>query len=311
MGSPSRRFLLGIVNPEEDQPRIIRAGGRMPDGCEFGLVLRPHEGTGVLVRIARDGTAHAWHTTTGSAPQRPAGRRLDAATAVAAIRDAQKGLGSRPGPITLRGRWTGAITCGEGAPVLTLRRKIVAYGVLTIESRPAGDWSWRFERAERWFSGSGTDSGTAPSLSAAIEAGALGAMRLVRSACGMRDTRRRAASDPAFASKHPVRTRATGADPAERLEASPRVRKAKKAAAKAAAKPKPRAAPRPKAAKPRTAPASSASKPAAKPKPKRTASKPATRAPVKPVRSTTPAVSADDKLLAAFTAALDHALRAA
>ena len=55
-------------------------------------------------------------------------------------------------------------------------------------------------------------------LSAAIEAGVLGAMALVREACSFRDTRRRAAHDPTYAAKHPIKPPKPMKNPTDRLK---------------------------------------------------------------------------------------------
>jgi hypothetical protein len=153
-------------------------------------------------------------------------RRPDSATtakeAIAAIKAEQKGL-PEPGPTTLRGQWVGVLHCTEaGQPQVELWRKLAAYGTLRVFSDPGGSWSWRFERGEKWFSGEAEVAGEGLlTLSSAIEAGVLGAMRLVREACSFRDTRRRAAHDAAYAEKHPLPAPKVGKDPTERLKEPP------------------------------------------------------------------------------------------
>ena len=102
-----------------------------------------------------------------------------------------------------------------------LRGAGAAYGVLGIVSCAAG-WTWTVERAERWFSRPGADTGTAATLVKAIEAGLARAMGLLGEACSVRDSRRRAAVDAGFAVEHPIRAAKEGKDPTERLAGAKR-----------------------------------------------------------------------------------------
>ncbi|MFH1467824.1 MAG: hypothetical protein ABIO70_25795 [Pseudomonadota bacterium] len=163
----------------------------------------------------------------GDAPRRPE-RAIPAKEAIAGIKAEQRSLPDS-GPVTLRGQWTGALHCGEDAqPRIELTRKLAAYGTLTVKSDPAEGWTWRFQRAEKWFSDEGTVGGEGfATLSSAIEAGVLGAMRLVREACSFRDTQRRAAHDPAYAQQHPIPDPKPVADPTEKLHEPPPPREKK------------------------------------------------------------------------------------
>ena len=224
----TQRFRLALVNAAEDVPRVIRAYGRACGG-EFALVLRPTESRGVLVHLGKDG-AHAWRSADGrDAPSLP-----DISTtsedAVTEVKVAQKALG-RQGPITLRGQWSGYLHCDGGVPVVELRRKLATYAVLTIASRPTdGVWAWKVDRLERWFGGPGQDTGEAPSLMLAIEAGLASAMGLLGQVCSQRDSRRRGAYDTDWAEKHPVRPAKERQDPTQRLKPRKRRRKTSKAA---------------------------------------------------------------------------------
>ncbi len=60
-GSRHKRFRLSIVGADEDTPRLVRAYGRACDG-EFGLVLRPPEGRGVLVLVTKKDGAFLWRS---------------------------------------------------------------------------------------------------------------------------------------------------------------------------------------------------------------------------------------------------------
>lgn len=136
--------------------------------------------------------------------------------AVALIRTEQKAV-PRPGPITLKGQWSGYLHCDAGTPRVELVRKLAAYGVLTIVSSPEG-WSWSVARTEKWFSKPGSDTGSEATLLKAIEAGLARAMGLLGEACSVRDSRRRAALDTNFAADHPIKPAKEGKDPIERLK---------------------------------------------------------------------------------------------
>lgn len=231
-----KRFRLSIVNAAEDVPRLIRAYGKACNG-EFGLVLRPPEHRGALVLIRKDG-ATMWKSGEGDAPGVPA-IEIGVKDAVKLVRTEQKGV-PKPGPITLRGSWSGWLHCDEGKPRVELSRKLAAYGVLTLESGEAG-WTWSIVRAEKWFSKPGADSGVVPTLVAAIEAGLARAMGLLGEACSVRDSRRRASMDDAYAAEHPIAPAKEGKDPIERIREPKAARAAKGVVVKVApaVRPKP------------------------------------------------------------------------
>lgn len=208
-----KRFRLSFVNAAEDVPRLIRAWGRACFG-EFALVLRPSEQRGVLVRVTKEG-AFLWTGAEGDAPVLPA-TGIAPGDAVARVKTEQKAV-PKPGPITLRGQWSGYLHCDDGTPRVEVTRKLAAYGLLRISSSPTG-WNWTVERTEKWFSTAGSDTGTAMSLSSAIGAGLARAMRLLGEACSTRDSHRRAALDAPYAADHPVRPAKEGRDPTERLQ---------------------------------------------------------------------------------------------
>ncbi len=225
-----KRFRLNIVGPIEDQPRLLRAYGKACGG-EAALVLRPTEGRGVLVLVSKEGAWKWEQGQDGDSPQRP-GTEITAAQAVKLIKDLQKSP-PQAGPTTLRGRWSGVLVCDDGQPRVELKRSLAAYGVLHVRSEREQGWAWRFERGEKWFSDGGVTEGQGlPTLSAAIEAGVLGAMRLVREACSFRDTRRRAAHDGDWAQRHPIKPPKPTSNPTERFEgkaARPKKGRTKKA----------------------------------------------------------------------------------
>jgi hypothetical protein len=207
-----KRFRLAFVNAAEDVPRIVRAYGRACFG-EFALVLRPTDSRGVLVRVTREG-AWVWRADDHDAPILPE-VAIDPRDAVALVKTEQKAI-LKPGPITLRGQWAGYLHCDDGVPRVELTRKLAAYGLLRISSSATG-WTWTVERTEKWFSTPGSDTGTAPTLLRAIEAGLARAMGLLGEACSTRDSHRRAALDEGWATAHPIRPAKEGRDPTERL----------------------------------------------------------------------------------------------
>jgi len=225
-----KRFRLNIVGPIEDQPRVLRAYGKACGG-EAAMVLRPTEGRGALVLVSPEGSWKWEASAEDDSPVRPS-TEITAAQAVKLVKDLQK-KPPAAGPTTLRGRWSGVLICDDGQPQVELKRKLAAYGTLWIRSNRQHGWSWTFERGEKWYSEVGETEGQGlPTLSAAIEAGVLGAMRLVREACSFRDTRRRAAHDPAWAERHPIKPPRATKNPTERFEgkaAKPRGRRKKKA----------------------------------------------------------------------------------
>ena len=211
-----KRFRLNIVGPIEDQPRLLRAYGKACGG-EAAMVLRPTEGRGVLVLVSKEGSWKWEAEGESDSPTRPT-TELTAAQAVKLVKDYQK-KPPEAGPTTLRGRWSGVLICDEGQPKVELKRKLAAYGTLWITSEREQGWAWRFERSPKWFSEEGETEGQGlPTLSAAIEAGVLGAMRLVKVACSFRDTRRRAAHDPAWADRHPIKEPKPTRNPTDRFE---------------------------------------------------------------------------------------------
>jgi len=221
-----KRFRLNLVNAAEDVPRMLRAYGRACDG-QFSLLLRPREGRGLLLLLTKAGEARVWRSAESGvdAPGMP--DTTIAPTDALALLNTEKKALPKAGPITLRGQWSGWLHCDGGQPRVELRRKLAAYGVLVLESSPEG-WTWTIERSEKWFSEAGADTGTAPTMLRAIEAGLARAMGLLGEACSHRDSHRRAAFDSAYAEVHPVRPAREGKDPTERMKVKePRARKVK------------------------------------------------------------------------------------
>jgi hypothetical protein len=210
-----KKFRLSFVNAAEDVPRLVRAYGRACQG-EFALVLRPPDQSGLLALVTKEGATFWRPSTSGGtdAPDTPS-RPIEAKDAVRLIKAEQQAV-RKPGPITLKGQWSGYLHCDGGAPRVELVRKLAAYGVLTISSSPEG-WSWSVARTEKWFSKPGADTGSALTLLKAIEGGLARAMGLLGEACSVRDSHRRAALDTSFAADHPIKPAHEGKDPTERL----------------------------------------------------------------------------------------------
>ena len=174
----------------------------------------PH-GHSVTVVLGADGTT-AHLSLGGDSPVWPTDP-MEARRAIQLVTRAQRRIPPE-GPVTLRGRWSGALLWGDNPPQLELKRRLAAYGTLWVRSHGAAGWSWAFERGERWFSAPGQNGEAGlTTLAAAMEAGVLGAMRLVREACSHRDTHRRAAFDPDYAKKHPLPQARPGRDPLSSL----------------------------------------------------------------------------------------------
>ena len=227
MTATPRRTALRIDDPAEDVPRLITGGGRACGG-EWGLVLRPTEARGMLILAGKEGV-WAWKADgAGDAVAMPRAA-MELAAAVSALKDARKGIGRKPGPITLRGRWKGSITCGEDGPRLVLERKVAPYARLQVEASPeAAGWAWTLDREARWFTGAGTTAGSASTLREAVEQAALALEGIVGEACTTRDTRRRGAYDADYTGKAgasaPVGPGRRGRDVVEWAPKAPRAR---------------------------------------------------------------------------------------
>jgi hypothetical protein len=274
--------------------------------------LPRHFRHGDEIDVYVDGSGKVVGWNDGDAPRRPS-TPISPTDAVKLVKAEQKGLPGA-GPTTLRGRWTGFFHCDEGKPRVELHRKLAAYGTLTVTSNSDGCWSWRFERTSRWFGDDGVSSGDGLlTLAEAMEAGVLGAMSLVREACSFRDTRRRAALDPAYASKHPIKTPKPMLNPTERLN----VKKAKSETQ--GKKEAPKKTGRRKVAKTNARPKSRSSKPPTESPEKKTQTKMVKRSkktarvrsrkrPAEGQNTTNADSRKDQVLIEAFTAAISAAM---
>ena len=203
-----KRVRVAITGKTEDLPRLLTAYTRIARVGEFALVLKPAKQACVYAVTSSEG-AFLNKPQAGSDGPDAAEVKTTASKAQAALRRAQKGLG-RQGKATLRGTWVGQVTFRPGrVPLVELRRKIASYGTLHVVSewRFTGSWTWRFERAAKWFAEAGEQKADASyaTLEEAIRAGFRGALGLVQEACGKKDTSRRAAFDEEYAEKRPIK----------------------------------------------------------------------------------------------------------
>ena len=200
MATKPRRTSLRIDDPAEDVPRLITGGGKACGG-EWGLVLRPTEGRGVLVLAGAANVAMWQGSETDDTVAMPKTATV-LKTALAELRGLRKGVPRKPGPISLRGRWKGSIVCAEDGPRVTFERKVAAYAKLTITAAPEhSGWAWTLERLERWYAQPGAVEGSAPTLKGAIEGAALALEGVIGESCTVRDTRRRGAYERDYAGK--------------------------------------------------------------------------------------------------------------
>ncbi|MBK9369404.1 MAG: hypothetical protein IPN01_24415 [Deltaproteobacteria bacterium] len=193
---------LAITNAAEDLPRLIHGSGKCAHGS-FAIVLRPLQGEGLLGLITNDNEGFVWR----------GGPRLDAPgvpreaiapeALIQAVQAAQKKLGAQ-GAVSLRAQWSATFVCDDLTPSVVLTRKVSAYATLTVQSGPQG-WTWRVARSAKWFTPEGDATGEALRLSDAVASGLAAAMGLVKEACVVRDTQRRAPLDAEYAVQHPLK----------------------------------------------------------------------------------------------------------
>jgi hypothetical protein len=209
------------VSRRGDQPRLVVAEGPYAGTAFLSYDPVPSsllEGSTTLVEFSpNDQFAHLVAQVAGDSPLLPFAP-ISGKEAVALVKQSQKEV-PEAGPTTLRGRWSGHLYCDDAKPVLRISRKLAAYGTLEIASHLGDGWSWAFHRDGKWFASEGTERGEGYAfLEEAIEAGILGAMKLVREACSFRDTRRRAAIDTTYGQQHPIQTPRLPANPVDKLK---------------------------------------------------------------------------------------------
>ncbi len=204
---PEVSIPLKIVGAGEDYPRLLTAY-RSIKGTQVALVLRPTEGRVVLAITGKDGSGHLLHATALDTPTWPTGPST-ATECLAILKEAQKSP-PKAGPIVMRGQWRGKLHVDIEAKRVRVElvRKIASYGTLTVIGQ-SGRWTWRFERAGKWFSTARATQQPANAnhtrLSDTIRQAYSDALDLVGQACGTRDTRRRQALDADYATRYPIR----------------------------------------------------------------------------------------------------------
>ena len=210
------KFRLAITGADEDVPRILLAYGHACGG-EVAFILRPRDGTGLLVHQIKKQPAKVWRTDLGLAPSHPPEIDAAPADAVAELRK-MKAAPPPAGPATLRGQWTGALHCIDGTPSVTLERKVASYGTLRVASKADGRWAATFDRSEKWFSKAKVETVERSALAEAIQAGMGLVIGLVSEACSFRDTHRRNTVDAGYAAQHPYAPPREQKDPTDRLK---------------------------------------------------------------------------------------------
>ncbi len=198
----SRPTPLKVDDPVEDVPRLIVGAGRH-NRREWALVLRPTDARGMLGYEMEDGLRVWTSDAVGDAPTMPTSACAEK-QCVADLKELQRGVGKKPGDITLKGRWKAAMICGTGHPQVVLERAVASYAKLVIRSLKQGLWEWTLTRSARWFAAATTQTGTAGALRTAIAAAAQALEGVVGEACTVRDTRRRGAVDQAYTGTSPA-----------------------------------------------------------------------------------------------------------
>ena len=201
---PMKPVKLSIDNPAEDVPRVISAAGKACGG-DWGLCLLPRSARGMLVHIV-DGQARVWRSTAEQdAPTRPsqAGNAAqDSKEVVAMPRGAPKPAAGRSAEVSLKGTWSGTVSCDEGGPDIKLHRKVAAYAEVELRNRD-GAWHWLLRRAQTWFSLPSEHEGAQNTLAKAVLEVTQVLNGVLGEACALRDGRRRGALDAAYAGKRP------------------------------------------------------------------------------------------------------------
>lgn len=229
----AKTFRMDMRNAAEDVPRLILGSGR---ACGGTFYLRLRLDTNHVVLAHQVGKVmRVYESARSDVPRMPIEvASVDDATTRLSALDARLPGRVSPGR---RGQWSATLVC-EDKPILMLERRIAAYGTVLVVSDPdAGKWNWKVEREERWFSVRSDLTGSATSLSKAILAAYTAVDGLIGDACTVRDTRRRAGLDAAYAEVHPNRPARERAEP-------------KAPNAKARKRPAPPAAPAPPAPPP-------------------------------------------------------------
>lgn len=209
-----KKFNLQLRNAAEDYPRMLLGAGTACGGT-FTLVIRvDEEGVWLAHKVKKE-----FRLFVGTGADAP-GMPTEVATpdAVKFLLDTAKSSLPAAREPSRRGTWKGWLICDDQrGPIVMLERNIASYGMVRIVSDPeARTWTWKAERAEKWFAGKHDQTGVAKTLTTAIKAAYAAADGLVAQACTVRDTTRRSAKDAAYAERHPNRLAAEGPDPTAR-----------------------------------------------------------------------------------------------
>jgi len=207
---------LKIIGAENDVPGKLTAYASVKGFGELALLLGP--GPCIVAHLVEH-QAQVWEGRSWASPA-VLSTKLSPAEAVQRMRLAA----SAPladSPETYRGRWDGQVRwTGQGdtvIPSVVLVRHVSSYAVLGLESGPQG-WKWAVRRSGKWFTAEKLQSSSSPQpFAEALKDGLAAALELVRDACGMRDTRRRGAFDPAHASAHPPKPKKPVEDATQKL----------------------------------------------------------------------------------------------
>ena len=165
-----RPVKLNIDNPIDVVPRVISAQGKACGG-EFGLVLLPRQGLGMLNHVA-EGVARIWRPADGAdAPMAPSGS-FAAKPAVDELmklfrEGGRRGVGLEVVDRSLKGTWRGTISCGDGQPELVLERAVAPYANVELRNH-GGQWRWTLRRTQTWFSPPTEHIGAQPTLARAV-----------------------------------------------------------------------------------------------------------------------------------------------
>ncbi|MFT5684302.1 MAG: hypothetical protein ACI8RZ_005243 [Myxococcota bacterium] len=225
---PEVAITLKIVGAGEDYPRLLTGYRSFRGGVQVALAMRPTDRQTLLSVSQKDGSAVLYdsvqehHRAQMDAPIWPT-TATTAKEVEKHLKAAQRNL-PKAGPIIMRGQWRAKLYVDVEAKTarLVLVRKIASYGTLTIAGQ-GEQWTWRFERAAKWFAGdksTGSASGVSyKTLTHTIQRAYAKALDLVGEACGTKDTRRRQALDPEYAAKRPTRVpKVRASEPLDRFK---------------------------------------------------------------------------------------------
>jgi hypothetical protein len=212
---PGRRLTLQVFGADYDHFHAVRGYLKLGRGAGLGVFIAPHvggrdadPGHPVVMVLESGGSARLFEGDLVRWPK----REVPVAEAVQRYRGAVASVAGNESRV-LRGTWKahGHVDPDTKRIVVHLTRNLASYGELGIELDTEQDLvRYSFTtKAGKWFTQGGrSESGEAPGLAAAIDAGIALATNLVAQACSFRDTRVRQEYDPTYASTRPRRERA-------------------------------------------------------------------------------------------------------